>query len=429
MAKQVIPSAIDSLPLWDSFEAIFFLFAGISIGVVLGILFPSLWRTFRRRFRKETQYTPFLETWHDNSNLNLQILKDENEDTENEISKEKDPIHLKMIEAFVMARYFFETGQTRLAIQTYLEILGSENVSKQETNRVLFELSQVYFSMGLLDRAFDTGFELLNRKPMIPEVLLHLLDVCQKGKFQDKFTLVLNTYHGPINPMLRKSVSYHLSQIGENALLEKEFQKAIDFARLSANWNRTSAKSLVLLWQATSQIFWKKNATDAQLMWVAIAADLDARAQIYSKTKISPAAGAEYLCRLIQSLCKSDQVMESFPIVQKEFQKILEWKKLDPEVEKKLLESIFYAIILIQDRQEVSMKRSFSDVVSILTNEKKHLFYSDMFFSKSPSKSEALGFFAHECGRCRSQFVSFLWKCPECAADESLAPILSPLLE
>jgi hypothetical protein len=399
------------------------------MGFVLGILFPSLWRTFRRRFRKETQYTPFSENWHKNSELNLQILKDENVLEEYNVQDNKEFIHVKMIEAFMMAHHFFQTGKTRFAIQTYIEILGNETVSKQETNRALFELSQIYLSMGLFGRAFDTAFELLNRKPLIQSVLIHILEICRQGQFPEKSIQTLNIYKGPVDLFLRRSVASYLNQTGELYLDKKQLGKAMEFARLAANWNRASARTLVLLWQITSQIFWQKDILDSKSMWVAMAADLDARAQIYLKTKISPAAGAEYLSSLILRLCQSENAIESYSIIESEFQKTLEWKKLAPDVEKNLLESIFYAIILLQDRQEVDMQQNFTAVLSLLINKKKTMFYKNMFFSEKPSKPEVLGFFAHQCGKCHSQFISFSWKCPQCAAEESLVPVLSPLLE
>ena len=77
MARQITTQSTEGMPMWDSFEASFFVGAGLSVGIVLGFLFPSLWRTFRRRFRKISNYTPDKKHFNPKLTTKLKILNDE----------------------------------------------------------------------------------------------------------------------------------------------------------------------------------------------------------------------------------------------------------------------------------------------------------------------------------------------------------------
>lgn len=74
MPDHIATSPPHILPVWDSFEAIFFVLAGGIIGFVFAYLFPSIWRTIRRRFRSHGRYIVSDIQWHRTLELDLDIL-------------------------------------------------------------------------------------------------------------------------------------------------------------------------------------------------------------------------------------------------------------------------------------------------------------------------------------------------------------------
>lgn len=198
MPRPAATTGADGLPLWDTFEALFFLIAGLSIGVVLGVMFPSLWRSFRRRFRNPSRFAP-----HDASlsayvshTPPLHILSASESEEDAEVAPSG---QVGLAEAFVIARHHLQEGRPRESVRIYLDILGHEQVSTQQTNRALFELSQVYAELGLQSRALDTGLELLHRKPDDGRVFTYLLDLCTRYGILDRVKGLLSIRKGRID--------------------------------------------------------------------------------------------------------------------------------------------------------------------------------------------------------------------------------------
>ncbi|MES2614355.1 MAG: hypothetical protein V4591_02960 [Bdellovibrionota bacterium] len=427
MSKYGTTNIINSaLPTWDSFEALFFVIAGLSVGIVFGILFPSIWRSFRRSFRKEANYAPPTEKWDENLKSKIKILSEEDSDKIEENTEGVFYIHV--FEAFTAARYYFQMGDTRKSVSLYVEILTSERVSKQDTNRALFELSQVYTFIGLHSRAFDTAFELLNRKPQHNQVLTHLLTICSKNFLPDKLNLVLNIYKGVPDAPLRRSIAHAVCRISEIFIEKKDLAKAIDYSRLSVKWDRTSGRALIMLWETTSKQFWQKNIEDKKIKWLSFAADLEARTQISLNSKISSAAGAEYLSTLIEFLLNLKDSLENYAEVQKEFKSTFSWEKLPLQGQKKLMESIFYAVILLQKRYAVnslSAEPKFVEILSIITNNQQDSYLEFLNYNKKYEPFMLLGSLTHQCSQCNSLFAQFSWNCKNCLLEESLFPVNS----
>ena len=432
MARQFTTAGNDGLPMWDTFEASFFIGAGLSVGIVLGILFPSLWRTFRRRFRKSSHYAPDNKKLENKLSVNLKILADNqdplamNFDVSEVNSHDQGSsrfIHLS--EVFVLARNYFQIGNVRESIRIYIEILTNENVSKQETNRALFELSQVYASIGLQVRAFDTAIELFRRVPNNAEVLEHILKVCSTGFFPEKLYTALSIYKGSRDARLKLNVAHSFCKIGEMHLHENEkLEKAIELARTALRWERKSARAMMLLWQTTSHELWQKISHDPEMMWTALATDLEALIEIYKNTNISPAAGARYLSIIIAKISDEKEAIESYAIVQNEFKRVLNKDKIDLNTQKYLWASIFHAALLIQNSPELKKSRFLSDVLAILGERQS---YFDFVFRQD--EAAKIGYSSHHCGKCNSFFSSFAWKCLHCNAEETLKLIIMPNFE
>ena len=432
VARQFTTAGYDGLPMWDTFEASFFVGAGLSVGLVLGILFPSLWRTFRRRFRKSSNYGPNDKKLENKISVNLKILAD-NQDPDlkyseilgNILNSPSKNSFLFLCEAFVLARNFFQIGNVKESIQIYIEILTNENVSKQETHRALFELSQVYASIGLQVRAYDTAIELFRRVPNNTEVLEHILKVCSAGYFPDKLMTALSIYKGFLDAKLKLNIAHALCKIGEMQLQENDkLDKAIELARNALRWERKSARAMMLLWQGTSLELWHKISQDPKMMWTALAADLEALIEIYKNTNISPAAGANYLSILISKISNEKEAIESYAIVQNEFKSVLNKDKIDLNRQKYLWASIFQAALLIQNSPELKKSKFLSDVLAILGENQS---YFD--FVLNQEEAARIGYSSHSCGSCGSFFSSFAWKCLHCNAEETLRLTIMPNFE
>jgi len=425
VSKYIATNIINStLPMWDSFEAIFFVVAGLSVGIVFGVLFPSIWRSFRRSFRKESHYAPPAEKWDENLKSKIKILSED--DSESLEEEDEDNLKIHVFEAFTAARFYFQMGESRKAVSLYIEILTSEQVSKQDTNHALYELSQVYFFIGLYGRAFDTAFELLNRKPHHSQVLVHLLKICAQNFVSDKLTMALNIYKGIPDANLRRSIAHSVCQVSRIFLEKMEITKAIDFSRLAVKWDRSSGCALIMLWETTSRQFWQKNIADNKIKWLSFAADLEARAQISINSKISPAAGAEYLSFLIETLLNLPNSLENYLEVEKEFKAAFHWEKLSIPVQKKLIESIFYAVILLHKRQAtnlLSTGTALEAVLSLMTNNQQGKILEYLNYEKKYESYMLLGFLAHQCSQCQSLTSTFSWQCSTCSLEESLFPV------
>ncbi len=429
VARQITTISTDGMPMWDTFEASFFVGAGLSVGIVLGILFPSLWRTFRRRFRKSSHYAPDGKKLEHKLAVNLKILGEGDEPNINDLdaiqSNHDKNSFVYLPEAFVLARNYFQIGNARESIKIYIDILTHENVSKQETHRALFELSQVYASIGLQVRAFDTSIELFRRIPSNTEVLEHILKVCSSGFFPDKLNIALAIFKGSPDAKLRLNISHSLCKIGEMQLLETEkFDKAIELARSALRWERSSGRAMILLWHATSHELWQKISHDPKMMWTALAADLEALIQIHSNTNVSPAAGAKYLSIIISKISDEREAIESYAVVQNEFTRTLNKDKITLNTQKYLWASIFHASLLIQNSPELKKGRFLSDVLAILGE--SHCYFD---FVLKQGEAARIGYASHFCEKCSSFSSSFAWKCLYCNAEETLKPIIMPSFE
>ena len=217
MPRPASAVASDGLPLWDTFEALFFFVAGLSVGIVLGILLPSLWRTLRRRFRRIDKVAPLDDRLLADVLPPLAILRGEaaetglaegenDDDTEGDLASDAaqsgfapHPVPLpraSLAEAFVYARYLMQERKAREAIRVYLDLLKSDRISKGQTGRALFELAQCYVEVGLEARALDTYLELHHRKPNRSQVLLKAVPVCARLRDETRLVSLLSSYVG-----------------------------------------------------------------------------------------------------------------------------------------------------------------------------------------------------------------------------------------
>jgi hypothetical protein len=249
--RPVSDAVADGLPLWDTYEALFFLLTGIFLGIVLGFLFPSVWRSFRRRFRRIDKYKPdklMLASQLKFSAKNRLLALGNDDETDQQ------PADVDLIAIFVAARYAVQENALRDAANLYLQILGSEKVSRVQTNKAMFELTQVYSMSGLAEKAIETGLELLHRKPAQSEVFRLLLTLCFERPDFAALMKVLETYTGPKSGELAREVSHTLSAFAMQLLKAGAQQDAVALAKIAVRWSPSSLEPKLALVDVTSVV-------------------------------------------------------------------------------------------------------------------------------------------------------------------------------
>jgi lipopolysaccharide biosynthesis regulator YciM len=416
-----IPGA-DGLPLWDTVEVVYFLVTGFSVGMVLGFLFPSLWRAFRRSFRKADRFAPdsTFNRWHLKSTLEV-LLEEE--------SSEANPnANLDIESGFVLARSNFQNGRYREAVNLYLEILGSEKVSKEETNRALFELAQTHLALGLQTRAFDTSFELLHRKPERREVMILLLDVLESGSSFDNLERVLPVWRGREDDKLRKRISHLLCRHGENLQQAGQPEAARETFMKAARRDLQCGRARIELWRSTSVEARQRCGSDVKKLWSALAADLEARVRIGSETGISPSAGSEVLASWLETMMAIQGCLESLAEFRHEFLAVLgQTPTIAPQTTMAVDTLLFHACVNLAEGS-ITRERSleaFTLAKTISPSIEKHFPQLELLKHDRLASWIAKNLGNHTCQTCRAVTVNHLWKCPSCGSLETMTSNLA----
>jgi tetratricopeptide (TPR) repeat protein len=413
----------DGLPLWDTFEVLFIFAAGVSAGIVLGFLLPSLWRTLRRRFRNLEKISPRDESILQGVTLPFSLLDEDDSDSQ---EVEQLP-HLRLVEAFLMARYCFQEGKTREAVRLYLELLKNDRISKGQTNRALFELAQCYHALGLGSRALDTLLELYYRRPDKPQVLLEVLTLCRKLKENSKTEGILQAYQGPRNEKVRMAASAALCLRAEIFLEQSNRKRSLDAAREALRWHSHSAHGQMLIWSQTGTEIWNpaSQVEDARLLWSALAVDLEARTEISLETGLSEVAGAEILASRLAHLASLPQALEVFKSARKEFRETsgLGHRSEGSPTEATFEKVLCYSILALLRWPGMAKDPAMAPLVSALMPTLHAQFLIRCLetarVSEQPRQS-LLSFFLHECRQCKALTEDFQWYCPQCQSLDTL---------
>lgn len=416
MPRPVSDSIADGLPLWDTYEAFFFLLTGMTLGIVLGFLFPSVWRSFRRRFRKLERYKPdkivsgtlseSVRTAPVPFATPLEESDDAAPDTE-------------IVTLFVSARFAIQENALREAAAFYLQILGSEKVTRVQTNKAMFELSQVYARSGLTSKAIETGLELLYRKPTHSEVFRHLLSlVSQKGEEQ-KLDTVLDVYSGPAAGELGREVASHLSgsslRLLREGLQPDDQQRAIRWAKLAVRWNPTAIQPKLVLIEATS-VLWKIEEHRPVDQWLTgFCVDLAELARLKAAhPHFSPFAFTGFLAAwCIQLDARSDEL----------------------EAALQRMESEVLSQLKIESPQSAERSSDYQfawNVLDVVRRRRASLGPTPMVVQRPGWESQLRSLFRghvesdewgqlHECGVCSQIYREFDWRCRNCGRWESLS--------
>ncbi len=405
----------DGLPVWDTVEAVYFLIAGFSAGVVLGFLFPSLWRSFRRRFRNTRRFG--VASFENDVKSPVRVLVDPVEDQGEAFLSSSVEVEV----LFVRARGLVHVGKVREAVQAYLNILGDERVSKGETNRALFELAQCYELMGLASRAFETALELLGRKPKLRPVFEFTLDLLASMHRFERIDDLLNLWKGEADSRLRLRIAHALCEHAEVLLRAGRLAEAREYGIRAVRWSLMSARARILVWQATSEEVSQRVGANAGQQWIALAVDLEARVRIHLETGVSPAGGADYLRGLLASFSKVDDFLEVFSDYEKEFRSVSRMDSPEKGTSAIVDELLFHVVISEFRGWSSEAAERFLPAVGLI---------SPALLARVAEVSRSLGtsvadlfqknMRVHKCRACGAAALVFAWRCPHCGERESL---------
>ncbi len=409
----------EGLPLWDTVEAVYFLVAGFSAGVVIGFLFPSMWRAFRRRFRNIKRFASALPEQTVSSPLKAF------EESGDEAERRKTLGDFSIEALFVHARSLVQGNRPRDAVQMYLDILGDERVSKGETNRALFELAQAYSIIGLSGRAFDVGIELLSRKPKHRQVFLFLLGIVSKSQRYVRVLELLPLWKGDADSQLRTRIAHAICEHSESLLRSGQIAAAKDAAALATRWSFVCARARLLLWQTTSEEMLEKVEGDVRRRWIALAADLDSWARIYSEVEFSPMATASHARKLMVALGKNPNSINAFPDIHAEFLVASGMGRAGEKNTRRAVESLVLATLVCEPQGWNSLSAdAFLPVAALVVPTVIFRISSvSSSLSEGTIKGLQVGLKAHRCKVCSAMVGEFVWECPQCFELESFFPV------
>ncbi len=418
------------LPVWDSFEAAFFVFSGVSVGFVFGYLFPSIWRTIRRRFRPHGQYIISDISLERNLQPYISIADD---------YSKKDLEQYSLIELFVIARDLFQKKEFRQAIKIYGEILTSAQASTPHIHRALFELAQVYFALNLDGRAFDTAFELLQKKPRDIAVLKLILDILNKHFLYERLKEVLSIYKAPLNDQTKNRMSFLVSKHAEK-FLETDVERAILLSKFALQISTDFGYAQFVLWQGLSLRTRQKKPLETSSKWIAFAGDLFTGVNICKTHFISPSAISPYISRLLSQLFEADSNLKAYNVIKTEFRNSFKFSQITQLSQKIIFQILLESLIFKKEEYSPEKYSSYQTFMQTILAGSEQIFLAlDQFFLFSKDNifvNEILnpdviniGLQEHRCKNCKSVFTKFQWSCGVCGSLESLNVFLPPFTE
>lgn len=424
------------LPFWDTFEVVFFFVTGISVGLVIGVLFPSLWRTFRRSFRNTRRYMPTDKKWLRFKPKEFKKIEELTSDEINQFDKEESyEGESELKHYFVQARFAFQQGDLKFAAACYLQILQHKMVSKGLTNQAMFELSQVYLHAGILDRAKDTLNELLHRKPKEAEVLLGALEIYYRDQDENFLLECLKVYDGKLESSIQRKICHILCKIAEDHFVKNEnrhedasrvtskltHNTPLKFAHQAMRWDTFSARPRYLTWEITSQELWKTLSKKHSVSEVVKAwkTDISSLITLSESHPVSPWAVVRGFANCILSWSRAMKQSENFD----------NWPAntlpVSPEITKIGSCSLLY---LLKQRHTAEIESwkpllpslgiDSSSFLMKLQDAQKNPIIFDGFISSTQT---------HTCSVCNHSSVTFFWECPSCCSYETLSPNLKGL--
>ena len=419
-----------ALPLWDTFEVVFFLVAGVFLGVVAGVLFPSLWRTLRRRFRKpesrnyldtssllllndrviptadlsvtldsspSTQILHFNTATHPNRNppcrslqLSSRLIQDPSQPSDQIESSEL--VAQDLQQSFFTARYLASENNTREAIRLYANLLSSSTISKHQTNPQIFCLA--------LQSAFQVN---------------------QWKSFQQ----LVNQYSGPRTQELRGFVSKKIVEFWSRPsnLSSRQSGDQLSALNRAVQWDDDNLQARVLLWQFTSQSTWDNSPGDPIVLSGLFFEDFFAFSSLQHDTNLSPYAVASStssrLLRLAEANPSKIQISrakrEFYRSNEKDLAELFESSEQSQLSFERFLESALASVPPVSAAKgSQALKSLVPNLLQDFPNTRMEFLLESLSNSLSPTLP------LHLCHQCKGWFLSHAWTCPGCRGSGTL---------
>jgi hypothetical protein len=428
--------APDGLPLWDTFEAFIFFAAGLTTGVVLGFLFPSLWRGFRRRLRPNSRFAI------SDSELNEATLVPSflieppplPSGTRARIPMAGSPTRGEAAVEIQLAkaRAQFQSGHLRDSLTTYLTVLRSPQVSSAHTARLMNELAQVYAELGLLDRALACAKEYHLMRRSSPVAFRQRFELAHRAHDDREMVQSVKSFTGrlPASECLR--LAHRLLDRAEDLLkLTRErgrvptpFDALIEAAR------RLAPASLRLRHVQALRSFTDALRTSGEAedqLWVALFAEIVKRATLHQEQGLPLSLGVEALVEAVALLSVAPhaiaghaqagpQIASMVGSCSPAVLKSCRWLG-DFSISHCSAQPSFPSDTLLHE----ILRRAFPQ--SWETWERRLLrgpTAEPDDFCCTKALQIAMG--SHSCASCKAMQIGHLWSCPSCGSLETLTP-------
>jgi tetratricopeptide (TPR) repeat protein len=405
LPRPVSEAIADGLPLWDTYEALFFLITGIFLGIVLGFLFPSAWRSFRRSFRRVDKYRTDLKLMSSGS---APVSKNDLLPLNNDEAEENAAGDVDLVSVFVAARYAVQESAFREAAQLYLQILSSERVTRVQTNKAMFELAQVFSLSGLHERAIETGMELLFRKPAHADVFKLLLNLLLRQPSYGKLSEILSAYSGPKSGELARETAHILSCSALEMLSRGQQENAISLAKQAIRWSPSALEPKLTLVEVTSVLSNRSGGQPLEQSTLGFFVDLSELFRLWrSHSGKAAFTSLPLMTSWIAFFDRHDeQVVGVFGRLKEELLSQIGWDSQEPDpAEKRELRDLLRAVL-----EGSSIGRSRAGWEPALMK----------LLSLADEASNALTVFS--CNSCSELHRKFKWKCPICQSWDTVVP-------
>lgn len=404
----------DSLPVWDSFEALYFLFSGFFVGIVLGILFPSLWRTLRRRFTKLTGLFSSLFDLPSDIHSPLKVFIK----TESPLFPSKSLKVSNIIHAFVLARYAFQNQKPREAIKIYSSIIMSDKASRHDIVQALFELSQVYEALHLFERSYDSLYELLHYETGQRAFIVSALKLYKSFPAYNRIEDLLKLYKGQRDQEIKCLISDAYVFFAESAFNKENYLEAQELSRKALRWFDGSAHAHVIFWMATSG-FKVSQSRDGEQTCLSLGLVLSLQYDVLKKTHVSPFAFTAYLSGLLLQILENEENLRYFAQKKGDFLWQSKFQELSDGEKNLYCQPVILSISSIYKNLHERQKKILDQLIESLAHPPISILYSEAL-KKSKQSQFKEKLVIHECRSCHALHKSFLWECPVCNCREPL---------
>ncbi|MEY2988321.1 MAG: hypothetical protein RJB13_1842, partial [Pseudomonadota bacterium] len=289
-----------------------------------------------------------------------------------------------------------------------------------QTNKAMFELSQVYALSSLPLKAFETGVELLHRKPAHTDVFRFLLKQLADNFDEAHLEQIVKVYAGPASAELAREVSHMLASASSRLLSsrsESGRQSAIRLAKLAVRWSPTAIEPKIALVQSTSLLWSIEKNRPVDQLFIGFCVDVTELALMRRQsTQLSPLSVESFLEAWVTELAKFGSELEHS--IQKMKAEILAVFKIDKRTlsSAPVFDLSFLWEVFSRLKKRAPIGAQLNDSLSEPLKWEQSLKVLLGLENWVASNCEI-----HECSQCGEVQKEFSWQCRTCNSWESLS--------